>query len=272
MSTQNYHKKGALPQLNQADLEVVAFGRVAPQSIELEDAILGALLIDRNAFDNVSEVLSSDAFYKRENRLVYSAIKALADKGDPVDILTVAERLTKLGSLDEIGGAYYLVELTQRVASAANIEYHARIVAQKYLRRQMADVSMLGAKLGYDETRDIFEDLATFEKAVFDISKGAFKKAASNISDISANVIRLAEKAIETKGLTGIPGKLSVVVKQTGGWQPSDLIIVAARPGMGKTAFVVGEGFEVLEGRGDGVGSAASSSDQRKDPRIQWFI
>lgn len=218
-------------------------GKIQPQAIALEEAILGALMLDRDALGLVDSIVSSESFYLDSHQHIYKAITALAERSLPVDLLTVADELLKMGKLEACGGGYYLSELSTRVASAANIEYHARIIAQKYVQRRIIHACGQSISKAYDDTQDVFEQLEDLEKGVFAISNGAFSNQSQALGDLSFDVIKMADAAMGMKGLTGIPGGIKPVDGQTGGWQPTDLVIVAGRPGMGKTSFVIGQGL-----------------------------
>ena len=217
-------------------------GKVQPQATDLEEAVLGALMLDRESLGIVESILTAESFYAEAHQDIYRAVTALAGRSQPVDLLTVTDELKRMGKLEDCGGGYYLVELSNRVASAANIEYHARIIAQKFIQRRIIHTCTTATVGAYDDTQDVFEQLESLEKGVFAISQGAFSNPSQAIGDISYKVLKLADVAMESKGLTGVPGGLKTVDKQTGGWQPSDFIIVAARPGMGKTSFAIGQG------------------------------
>lgn len=207
-----------------------------PSAPHLEEAVLGALMCDNTAWGIVEDILSADCFHSPDNRKIFEAIYALTSASNPVDILTVNEQLQKQGSGVE---TYYIVELTQRVASAANIEYHSRILKQKAIQRKQIEVCQAGLSTAYNDTADPFEALDSLEKAVFGIANGAFSKRAQSIGSFAIESLKIADMAMTQKGMTGIPSGLHTVDRQTGGWQNTDLIILAARPGMGKTAFAL---------------------------------
>jgi len=240
------YKKTPRPLKNDS-LSTFVFGKVQPQAVELEAAVLGALMLDREALGIVESILTAESFYTDAHQHIYRAIVGLAERSQPVDLLTVPEELKRLGTLDAIGGGYYLVELSNRVASAANIEYHARIIAQKHIQRRIINTCGLAMSGAYDDTEDVFNQLESLEKGVFAISHGAFTNQSQAVGQIAFDVLTVADAAMSQKGITGIPGGIKAVDNQTGGWQNTDLVIVAGRPGMGKTAFAIGQAFNAAE-------------------------
>jgi replicative DNA helicase len=225
--------------IDQQDTINALMGMLPPNAEQLEQAVIGALLVDREAYGVVEDILTPECFYQTAHSLIYKAIQALNKISAPVDILTVTEQLKKAGELDQIGGAYYVVELSNRVASAANLEFHALVLKEKSLRRNMIQVCQNHLRRAYDESEDTFDVLGQFEKSVFEISNGVHLQKEQSISNAAFEVVKLADLAMAKKGLTGVPSGLTTVDAQTGGWQPSDLIILAARPGMGKTSFAM---------------------------------
>jgi len=222
-----------------APLENYVFGRVQPQAVELEQAILGALMLNREALPTVMEILKPQSFYLEAHQTIYAACLKLFSASEPVDLLTLAESLRKSGDLENIGGGHYLVELSNRVASAANIEYHARIVQQKWVGRQLIELSTQTIKAAYEDTEDVFSTLDTHEKGLLDISQGNSSRKARKAGDVGIDSVKRIERARKSDGLTGVPTGFTALDRFTGGWQNGDFVIVAARPGMGKTAFVV---------------------------------
>ncbi len=221
--------------------QVVALekGRIPPQALDAEEVVLGALLIDKSAVNNVIDILNSQCFYKESHVLIYDAIKELFGKSEPIDIISVANHMRHQGNIDLIGGDYYLAMLSNKVASAAHVEYHSRIILQKFIQRELIRISSEIITDAFDETTDVLELLDKAEDKLFQIAEGNIKKN----YETSGNLIALALKNIEDinkrEGLSGIPSGFAEVDKLISGWQPSDLIIIAARPGMGKTAFVL---------------------------------
>lgn len=215
-------------------------GKLQPQAPELEEAVLGALMLEKDALTAVIDILKPEIFYKDAHKIIFNAIKILFEKTQPVDILTVTAQLRFSGELEIVGGAFYVTELTNRVASAANIEFHARIVSQKYIQRELIKISTEIINNAYEDTTDIFELLDSAEKNLFSIAENNLRKNSESLADVMkaaiADIENLKDKA---DGLSGVPTGFSSLDRITSGWQKSDLIIIAARPGMGKTAFVM---------------------------------
>lgn len=215
-------------------------GKLPPQAIELEEAVLGALMLEKDALSAVIDILRPDAFYKDSHRLIFEAIRKLFEKSQPVDMLTVTAEMRQLGTLEIAGGPFYVSELTNKVASAANIEFHARILLQKYIQRELIRISTDITTTAYEETSDVFEILDKAEQNLFSIAENNLRNNSESITDILRKSIEEIESLKDREdGLTGIPSGFSGLDRMTAGWQRSDLIIVAARPAMGKTAFVL---------------------------------
>ena len=216
------------------------FGKVPPQSIDMEEAVLGAIMLEKEAVITILDILRPDYFYKEANRKIFKAVLDLSTKECPVDLFTVTEELRAQGELDIIGGPVYLATLTSKVVSAANVEYHARIVAQKYIQRELIRVSSEILGKAFDDSIDVTDLLDFSENELFLISEGNIKR---EVSPINA-VIKEALKEIEIAGeredaLVGIPSGFTKLDRLTSGWKKTELIIVAARPSMGKTAFAL---------------------------------
>ena len=215
-------------------------GKLPPQAIEVEEAILGALMLERDALTNVIEILRPESFYKDANRVIFESIVQLFNNSEPVDIKTVVHQLRKNGQLELVGGAYYVSELTTKVNSAANIEYHARIVAEQSIKRELIRISSEIQQDAYEDTIDVFKLLDRSEQSLFDISESHIRKNYDKMSSLLHQAIEEIEQKKDRKdGLTGVPSGFTALDRVTSGWQASDLVIIAARPGMGKTAFVV---------------------------------
>ncbi|MDU1903849.1 MAG: replicative DNA helicase [Dysgonomonas sp.] len=215
-------------------------GRIQPQARELEEAVLGALMLEKDAYSQVSDILKPDSFYDNIHQIVYRAIVTLASKQAPVDMLTVVEELKKSGELEAVGGPVYIAQLTEKVASAAHIEFHARIIAQKYLARELIGFSSDVTNKAFDETFDVDDLMQEAESKLFEISQGNVKKDVTQINPVIKEALNLLEIAANRpEGLSGLQTGFTNLDKITSGWQNSDLIIIAARPAMGKTAFVL---------------------------------
>ena len=215
-------------------------GKIQPQALEVEKAVLGALMLERDAFSTISELLRQECFYDKKHEMIFEAIVDLALSGRPVDMLTVTEQLRKNGNLKAAGDISYISELTKDVAGAAHIEFHAKIIAQKFLARELIKFAGLIQGKAYDETIDVEFLMQEAEGKLFEISQRNIKKEAIQINPIINEAINSIQNAARKKeGLSGISSGFYDLDKITSGWQKSDLIIIAARPSMGKTAFVL---------------------------------
>ena len=213
-------------------------GRVPPQATDVERSVLGAMLIEREAIPQAIEILPQEAFYSAKHQKIYAAALSLFERGNPVDLVTLSDELKRRGDLENVGGAYYLTELTTQVASAANVEYHARIIAEKSLLRKLIETMTSLVGEAYDASADAFELLDRAESEIFGISDTQLRRAASPLNDVVKDTLERLE-AIHGRegGITGVPSGFHRLDRLTSGWQRSDLIIIAARPSMGKTAF-----------------------------------
>jgi len=220
-------------------VSLAEYGKMPPQAIELEEAVLGALMLEKDAFTAVNDILKPEIFYKPNHQKVYAAISALNKEGEPIDILTVTNKLKQLGDLDIIGGPYFIAQLTSRVGSAANIEYHCRILHEKFIKRELIRISSEITQKSFEESSDVFNVLEHAESNLFDISQGSLNKANTKMSDLLHEAIKNIEDRDGDEKNSGVPSGFHELDEITGGWQPSNLIIVAARPGMGKTAFAL---------------------------------
>jgi replicative DNA helicase len=221
-------------------LEKNEMGKLPPQAVEMEEAVLGALLIEKDSLTSVIDILKSDSFYKESNQKIFTAILSLFAKSEPIDLLTVTQQLRLQGDLEMVGGPQAIVALTNRIYSAANIEAHARIVVQSAIKRNLISAANEIIKDSYEDTVDVFTLLDKTEQKLFQISENNIRKNYENSRDVVAKAIKeLEEKKNNDSGLTGIPSGFTDLDRLTSGWQPSELIIIAARPAMGKTALVV---------------------------------
>lgn len=215
-------------------------GKMPPHDIEFEEAVLGAILVDKDALQNVVEILKPEHFYKEANQMVYSAILRLNAQMAPIDIKTVQEELKRVGELEKVGGLLYVVSLTSRVATAVNIEYHAKLIFQKYLQRSLIHLGGDLVTSGYDETKDVADLLEEAEDKLFTLSQGSMKKEVVQIgSVVSVAINQMHEAAKREDKLSGIPSGFRGIDEITLGWQPATMVVIAARPAMGKTAFVL---------------------------------
>ncbi len=215
-------------------------GRLQPQDIPMEEAVLGALMLEKDAYSQVSEILKADTFYEHKHQLIYTAIQELAMAQFPIDMLTVANQLQKDGTLDEIGGHFYIAQLTQKVSSAAHIEYHAKVIAHKALARKLIAYAGMIEAGAFDESTDIPELMQQAEGQLFQLSQQNIKKDTQQIDPIIEEALKkIQEAANRAEGLSGLPTGFHDLDNMTSGWQNTDLIIIAARPAMGKTAFAL---------------------------------
>ncbi|HFB99279.1 MAG TPA: replicative DNA helicase, partial [Phaeodactylibacter sp.] len=222
------------------DLSAFVFGKVQPQALALEEAVLGATMLDKDALPVILDILSKESFYTDAHQAIYAAYLRLFEKSHPVDLLTVTEELRKSGELEKIGGPYYLVELTNRVASAANIEYHARIISQKHIQRELIKVSTTIIRDAYEDTTDVIQLLDDAEQGLFNITQNHMNSGYETMGTLASKALKQIEEVSQKEeGLTGVPTGFTDLDRLTSGWQSSDLIIVAARPGMGKTSFTL---------------------------------
>lgn len=219
---------------------VLQGGKLPPQAVDLEEAVLGALMLEKEAVNTAIDILQPKSFYKEIHQKIFSVIQDLFQGSEPVDILTVTQELKKRGELDLVGGPYYITQLTNRVASAANIEFHARIISQKYIQRELIRISSEIITDAYDETTDVFSLLDKAESSLFSVAEGNIRKSYQSMSDLIRESIDQIEKAKnQESGVIGVPSGFTSLDRVTSGWQPSDLVIIAARPAMGKTSYVL---------------------------------
>lgn len=221
-------------------LPTSGLGKVPPQATDLEEAVLGALMLEKDALTNVIDILKVESFYKDAHQVIFQAIIDLFTESQPIDLLTVTAQLRKNGTLETAGGAFYVTELTSKVASAANIEYHARIITEQSIKREMIKIASDIQRDAYEETTDVFELLDKMEQNLFEISEKNIRKNYSDLKSIMREaIIELEAKKDQKDGLTGVPSGFTALDRVTSGWQKADLVIIAARPAMGKTAFVL---------------------------------
>ncbi len=218
----------------------MVYGKVPPQAKDLEEAVLGAIMLEKPAFDNVVEILKPECFYVDAHQRIFRSMQSLANKSQPIDILTVAEELRSKDELEMVGGAYYVTKLTNAVVSSANIEAHARIILQKFIQRELIRIS--GEIIGdaFEDTTDVFDLLDDAESKLFEITNNHLRKNFDTIDSVLVKTIqRIEDLRHKNEDVTGVPSGFSHLDRITYGWQNTDLIILAARPAVGKTAFAL---------------------------------
>src|SRR5882762_556413 len=222
------------------DLSTMVYGKVPPQAKELEEAVLGAIMLEKSAFDTVVEILKPECFYLEGHQRIYKAMQTLVHKSQPIDILTVAEELRTREELEMVGGPYYVTRLTNAVVSSAHIEAHARIILQKFIQRELIRIS--GEIIGdaYEDSTDVFDLLDDAESKLFEITNNHLRKNFDSIDTVLVKTIqRIEDLRHKNDDISGVPSGFSTLDRITYGWQPTDLIILAARPSVGKTAFAL---------------------------------
>ncbi|NNF02591.1 MAG: replicative DNA helicase [Bacteroidia bacterium] len=214
--------------------------KIPPQAKDVEEAVLGGLLLMPNSLADVVDKLHPDSFYSEDHQEIYRAIHELYNTGQSVDILTVTEKLKKNGKLDFVGGTYKLTQLTNRVSSTANIEYHSRIILQKFIQRELIKISSEITQDAFEDSTDVLSLLDNAEKKLFSVTEGNLRRTYMDMGSLIQQALKEMENAAEHEGgIQGVPSGFTELDRITSGWQKADLIIVAARPGMGKTAFTL---------------------------------
>lgn len=224
----------------QVDLSSMVYGKVPPQAKDLEEAVLGAVMIEKSAFDTIVEILKPECFYVEAHQRIFKAMQSLANKSQPIDILTVAEELRSKEELEMVGGPYYVTRLTNAVVSSANIEAHSRIILQKFIQRELIRIS--GEIIGdaYEDSTDVFDLLDDAETKLFEITNNHLRKNFETIDSVLVKTIqRIEDLRHKNEDVTGVPSGFTALDRVTYGWQNTDLIILAARPAVGKTAFAL---------------------------------
>ncbi len=215
-------------------------GKVQPQAIDLEEAVLGAMMLEKDAVSAVIDILSPAVFYKDNHKKIMAAIASLFTKSEPIDILTVTNELKNNGELEMVGGPYYITMLTSRIASAANVEYHARIILQKHIQRELIRISSDIIKDAFEDTTDVFNLLDKAESNLFAVSESNLRRNFEDMPSLIKQAIVDIESAKDSDDhMRGVPSGYVDLDRITSGWQKSDLIILAARPSMGKTALAL---------------------------------
>ena len=217
----------------------ISDGKMPPNAIDFERLIIGTFLIDKKGLDYAIELVSPQNFYDPRHQTIFEAIFKLYQDNHPVDLVTVIDRLKKEERLSMAGGDAYIIELTMGVSSSAHIEYHVRVVLEKYILRSLINISANVIDKSYKDSTDVFELLDKAEQSFFDITNGTIKKGFDTANTLVKEAIEKIKMLKDQEGISGVPSGFSALDKETGGWQNSDLIIIAARPAMGKTAFLL---------------------------------
>ena len=240
MDLTNLNKDRKQKRRSSLDLGTMVYGKEPPQAKDLEEAVLGAIMLEKNAFDTVVEILKPECFYVDAHQRIFSAMQNLANKSQPIDILTVAEELRSREELEMVGGPYYVTKLTNTVVSSAHIDAHARIILQKFIQRELIRIS--GEIIGdaYEDSTDVFDLLDDAETKLFEITNNHLRKDYNSIDTVLVNTIkRIEDLRQRNEDVSGVPSGFSGLDRVTFGWQNTDLIILAARPAVGKTAFAL---------------------------------
>jgi len=227
------------PAISAGNVVSLERGKIPPQAVDLEEAVIGAMLIDKKGVDEVIDILQPEAFYKEANQQIFEAIHSLFETSEPIDLLTVSAQLRKMGLLDKIGGDFYLVQLSKKVSTSAHIEFHARIILQKFIQRSLIKISNEIIDDAFKESIDVFDLLDVAESKLYDITQGNIKKSSETAQNLVIQAKKRIEEIAKRDGLSGVATGFEKLDALTSGWQPSDLIIIAARPGMGKTALTL---------------------------------
>ncbi len=240
MDIVNQNKDRRTRRKSSIDLSTMVYGKLPPQARDLEEAVLGAIMLEKSAFDTIVEILKPECFYTDAHQRIFRAFQSLALQSMPIDMLTVVEELKTKEELEEVGGPYYITKLTNAVVSTANIEAHARIILQKFIQRELIRIS--GEIIGdaYEDSTDVFDLLDESETKMFNITNNYLKKNYEDIGNALAKAInRIDELRTKKEDISGVPSGFASLDRVTYGWQPTDLIILAARPSVGKTALAL---------------------------------
>lgn len=240
MELTNFNKDRKARRKGSIDMSTMVYGKVPPQAKDLEEAVLGAIMLEKSAFDTVVEILKPECFYVDANQRIYRAMLSLQQKNQPIDILTVVEELKTKDELEMVGGPYYVTRLTNAVVSSANIDAHSRIILQKFIQRELIRISGEIISESYEDSTDVFDLLDEAESKLFEITNNHLRKNFDSIDSVLVKTVqRIEDMRSRTEDITGVPSGFVSLDKVTYGWQPSDLVILAARPAVGKTAFAL---------------------------------
>src|SRR5450432_737523 len=240
MELTNLNKDRKLRRKSPIDISTMMYGKVPPQARELEEAVLGAIMLEKTAFDTVVEILKPECFYVESHQCIYQAMQSLAQKSQPIDMLTVVEELRFREELEMTGGPYYITRLTNAVVSSANIDAHARIILQKFIQRELIRISGEIISDSYEDSTDVFDLLDDAETKLFEITNNHLRKNFDSMATVLVKTItRIEDLRNKNDDISGVPSGFRSLDRITYGWQPTDLIILAARPSVGKTAFAL---------------------------------
>ncbi|HTN08113.1 replicative DNA helicase [Agriterribacter sp.] len=236
----NLNKDRKARRKSSLDLSSMVYGKVPPQARDLEEAVLGAIMLEKSAFDTVIEILKPECFYVDAHQRIFRAMQSLAQKSMPIDLLTVVEELRTKEELELVGGPYYVTKLTNAVVSSANVETHSRIILQKFIQRDLIRISGEVISDAYEDSTDVFDLLDEAESKLFEITNNHLRKNFDSIDTVLVKTIqRIEDMRNRQEDITGVPSGFPSLDRITYGWQPTDLVILAARPSVGKTAFAL---------------------------------
>jgi len=222
------------------NLEYIDAGKMPPHALETEEAVLGQMMLESDAVFQVMDILKPESFYKEAHQHIFKAAQKLANIEEPVNLITVTEQLRKMNVLDNVGGPFYISQLTAKVSSAAHIEFHAKIVAQKFIQRELIRVSSDIQQKAFDPSIDVADLLDFSESSLFKVAEGNVKKESVQVGTLIPEALKLIEDAGNKEdGLSGVPSGFTNLDRVTNGWQPANMVVIAARPAMGKTAFIL---------------------------------
>lgn len=240
MDLTNLNKDRKTRRKSSLDLGTMVYGKVPPQAKDLEEAVLGAIMLEKSAFDTVAEILKPECFYVDAHQRIFKCMQGLQQKNQPIDILTVVEELKSKSELDLVGGPYFVTRLTNTVVSSANIEAHSRIILQKFIQRELIRISGEIINDSYEDSTDVFDLLDDAESKLFEITNNHLRKNFDKIDDILVKTVaRIEDLRHKNEDISGVPSGFATLDRVTYGWQNTDLIILAARPSVGKTAFAL---------------------------------
>lgn len=269
MELTNYNKDKKLRKKPTVDIGSIMFGKVPPQAKELEEAVLGAILIEKSAFDIVHEILKPECFYVDAHSRIFSAMINLAARNMPIDLLLVVEELKRTEELDLVGGPYFVTKLTNQVVSAANVDAHSRIILQCHMKRKIIQAGGEMVQLAYDDSTDVFDLIDMAEASIVGVNSGIQHNYVKVEQGLVAVIQRIEDLRHSDKELTGITTGFTELDRMTCGWQAPDLIVLAARPSVGKTAFAINLGMNAAK---TGVGVGFFSLEMSKEQLMQRML